>query len=298
MPRLPPVREKIAVLMPSRLPATSTSAPPELPGLIAASVWMKFSKVLMPRRVAAERADDARGHGLADVERVADRQHDVADLQVVDVAEVDHRQLVEVDLEHRDVRFRIGADRLGARRAAVAERHLDVVGAFDDVVVGEQVAGRRDDHARAEADLALLGRLARAVAEEEAEHRVVAARPLRDAAGGDADDRRRGPLGGAGVARRRRAGADQRDAAHRRGQRHDRRGAAATTGSGPRLIQAGLSVATTNSSATAIVTVCENRSQALRIVVAAAAPQKGAAIIVARRADNGAWLHPRTGRSP
>ena len=42
------MREKIAVLMPSRLPATSTSAPPELPGLIAASVWMKFSKVLMP----------------------------------------------------------------------------------------------------------------------------------------------------------------------------------------------------------------------------------------------------------
>ena len=48
MPRLPPVREKIAVLMPSRLPLASTSAPPELPGLMAASVWMKFSKVLMP----------------------------------------------------------------------------------------------------------------------------------------------------------------------------------------------------------------------------------------------------------
>ena len=34
--------------MPIRLPLTSVSAPPELPGLIAASVWMKFSKVLMP----------------------------------------------------------------------------------------------------------------------------------------------------------------------------------------------------------------------------------------------------------
>ena len=65
---------------------------------------------------------------------------------------------------------------LGARAAAVAERHLDVVGAFDDVVVGEQVAVGRDDHARAEADLALLGRLAGAVAEEEAEHRIVVAR--------------------------------------------------------------------------------------------------------------------------
>ncbi len=38
----------MAVLMPIRCPLTSTSAPPELPGLMAASVWMKFSKVLMP----------------------------------------------------------------------------------------------------------------------------------------------------------------------------------------------------------------------------------------------------------
>ena len=43
MPMEPPVREKIAVLTPMRLPALSTSAPPELPGLMAASVWMKFS---------------------------------------------------------------------------------------------------------------------------------------------------------------------------------------------------------------------------------------------------------------
>jgi hypothetical protein len=46
MPRLPPLREKMAVLMPTRCPCASTSAPPELPGLMAASVWMKFSKVL------------------------------------------------------------------------------------------------------------------------------------------------------------------------------------------------------------------------------------------------------------
>ena len=41
MPCEPPEREKIAVLMPTSLPAMSTSAPPELPGLMAASVWMK-----------------------------------------------------------------------------------------------------------------------------------------------------------------------------------------------------------------------------------------------------------------
>ncbi len=45
---LPPLREKIAVLMPTSRPSPSTSAPPELPGLIAASVWMKFSMVDRP----------------------------------------------------------------------------------------------------------------------------------------------------------------------------------------------------------------------------------------------------------
>ena len=38
----------MAVLMPSKCPWVSTRAPPELPGLMAASVWMKFSNTLMP----------------------------------------------------------------------------------------------------------------------------------------------------------------------------------------------------------------------------------------------------------
>ena len=37
----PPEREKIAVLMPTSRPVRSTSGPPELPGLMAASVWTK-----------------------------------------------------------------------------------------------------------------------------------------------------------------------------------------------------------------------------------------------------------------
>ena len=40
MPTEPPDCEKIMVLMPTSLPVMSTSAPPELPGLMAASVWM------------------------------------------------------------------------------------------------------------------------------------------------------------------------------------------------------------------------------------------------------------------
>ncbi len=43
MPMLPPERLKIAELMPISSPARLISAPPELPGLIDASVWMKSS---------------------------------------------------------------------------------------------------------------------------------------------------------------------------------------------------------------------------------------------------------------
>ena len=43
MPTLPPAGPMIAVLMPISSPRRFTSAPPELPGLMEASVWMKSS---------------------------------------------------------------------------------------------------------------------------------------------------------------------------------------------------------------------------------------------------------------
>ena len=48
MPTLPPAGPTIAVLMPIRRPSSPISAPPLLPGLIDASVWMKSSKRSMP----------------------------------------------------------------------------------------------------------------------------------------------------------------------------------------------------------------------------------------------------------
>ena len=42
LPAMLPRGLKLAVLMPTSRPCRSTSAPPELPGLIEASVWMKF----------------------------------------------------------------------------------------------------------------------------------------------------------------------------------------------------------------------------------------------------------------
>ena len=43
IPTLPPERLMMAELMPISSPFMLTSAPPELPGLIDASVWMKSS---------------------------------------------------------------------------------------------------------------------------------------------------------------------------------------------------------------------------------------------------------------
>ena len=43
MPMFPPDSLKIALLMPTTSPCRLSSGPPELPGLIDASVWMKSS---------------------------------------------------------------------------------------------------------------------------------------------------------------------------------------------------------------------------------------------------------------
>ncbi len=55
MPMLPPLPERIAELIPTSSPRRFTSAPPELPGLMEASVWMKSSypSGLMPVRPSA-----------------------------------------------------------------------------------------------------------------------------------------------------------------------------------------------------------------------------------------------------
>ena len=48
MPSTPRLRAMIAVLMPTSSPRVLMSAPPELPTLIGASVWMKFSNTATP----------------------------------------------------------------------------------------------------------------------------------------------------------------------------------------------------------------------------------------------------------
>ena len=79
--------------MPTTLPVMSTSAPPLLPGLIAASVWMAGYVGGVALAVGADvdrpvqRAHDAAGHGRLEAERRADRHHALADVEVAGLAD-------------------------------------------------------------------------------------------------------------------------------------------------------------------------------------------------------------------
>ena len=119
---------------------------------------------LAPAGEAAERAalgaHDAGGDGEGEAlaERVADGQHPLADAGVVAVAERHRRQALGVDLEHRHVGVGIGAHDLGLELPAVEQADRDLLGAFDHVVVGQDVAVGRDDEPGSAAllDLGLL----------------------------------------------------------------------------------------------------------------------------------------------
>ena len=97
-----------------------SSGPPELPRLIAASVWMK-STYGPGVDVAGLGRDDAAGDGAAEAERVADGDHVLADAHRVAVAERQLRQAAGVDLDEREVGLLVGADHLGVELAVVGD---------------------------------------------------------------------------------------------------------------------------------------------------------------------------------
>jgi hypothetical protein len=81
----------------------STSAPPELPGVDRRVGLDEVLEAIDAEVAAAQRADDAHRHRVAEAERIADREHDVADVHGLQVAEGDRRQLVGLRLEHREI---------------------------------------------------------------------------------------------------------------------------------------------------------------------------------------------------
>ena len=80
LPSAPSPAVSICELMPITRPAASSSGPPELPGLIGASVWITLSiaEAVGGLDLALERRDDPAGQRAVEPERVADRQGGVA----------------------------------------------------------------------------------------------------------------------------------------------------------------------------------------------------------------------------
>ena len=107
---------------------------------------------------AVERRDDARGHGAAKPERIADRNHPVTDPCLGRIAEFHEGQVGGVDLENRKVRGRIAADELRVIFDAIGHDHLDRAddgrarpfAARNDMIVRHDIAVGRNDEAGAE----------------------------------------------------------------------------------------------------------------------------------------------------
>ena len=230
--------------MPTSRPSMSSSAPPELPGLMDASVWTKSKSVRSPAlkfRCTAE---------TTPVVTVCERPNGLPIAMTVSPVRrsserpiVDERQpLLRLELQHGEVGGRIGPHHLRDELAPVEQAHPEAGAALDDVVVREDVAVGRDDDARAERGDRVALAVARAleeVAEEELRH---GAPPRRhpdadELLGGDVHDRaahllhrlrRRACAGSATAARR---GGGGRSVGRRRPGRRGRPRARARRGS-------------------------------------------------------------------
>ena len=115
--------EATAVLMPTTSPAALASGPPELPELIAASVWMQAVEVaLLGVDRPAERRDDALGDRRAALEGegVADGHDRIADGDVAAWrTSPARRRSASDELQHGDVVVGVDADDRGRALLAV-----------------------------------------------------------------------------------------------------------------------------------------------------------------------------------
>ena len=150
----PPVA--ICELMPITRPLASSSGPPGVAGVDrgVGLDHVRDREAVGRLDLALEAGDDAGGDRAAVAERVADRDHRVADLRLRGVAERDRGEAAAhvrgIDLQDRDVGGGVHALHVGVDELAVlVEAHLDAVRALDHMGVGDDRAVVVDHEARA-----------------------------------------------------------------------------------------------------------------------------------------------------
>ena len=137
IPIEPPLRVKIAVLIPTSAPSRVTRAPPELPGLIAASVWMNDrseppSGVL---RATAETMPLVTVWPMPNGLPIASTRSPTSSRSESPSGSVG--SAVGLDVQEREVGGLVGADQLGPELAPIGQHHHDLVGILDHVVIGD-----------------------------------------------------------------------------------------------------------------------------------------------------------------
>src|SRR5258708_3368762 len=146
---------------------------------------------------AAEGADDPRGDGLAEPERIADRQDEIADLQAIGIAHRHRGQVLRRDLQHGDIRLGIPPDQFCREAPVIFGRDLDGRRVLDDMRVAEHIAASRiyDDAGAGRLRLALFELALLRQVEETAEEWILQQRVFFPhlALHRDVDDARRDP---------------------------------------------------------------------------------------------------------
>ena len=140
---------------------------------------------------------DTAGHGLADAERVTDRQHQFAHLDPVAVAQVQGRHIIGPDqFQDRQVAVFVRQHHRGIEFATVVQHHPDFGRIAHHVVVRHDVTVIRQDHPRSQRILHLRPDLSE-IAEQAPEKGIALKRALpglHDPLGIDVHHRRRGLL--------------------------------------------------------------------------------------------------------
>ena len=148
MPTLPPDGEKIAVLMPTTCPSVLKVGPARV-AAVDRGVDLQEVVVGASADIAAAGRNDAGRDRAAEAERVADRDHPIADAR--------HRSpplhigivRAVLELQQSEIGLLVGADDGRRNGAAVLHRDLHVGRVLDHVVIGHDVAVRRDQEAGA-----------------------------------------------------------------------------------------------------------------------------------------------------
>ena len=88
---------------------------------------------------------------------IANGDGELADADLVGVAQARGAQLGSVNVDHRQVGIGIVADQMRIRAASVSQRDFNPGGAVDDVAVGQDEAVRREDEPGAAALTLAIG---------------------------------------------------------------------------------------------------------------------------------------------